>query len=196
MAAGMEPGPHADLLTAGVTADGEAWRALAAGRPGEARRRLREAAGLYRRSYELAPPRSYGRVVAHLKSALIGGGPPDAAAWARAALDDACDSPTSCYALALARLAEGDDQGALAACEGMRAGDAAFGRAADAIAALARRDREAYAAALTAIVADFAARDAHLTGVAIADTALLMQALAAHRGMAVPPDPPLLPALA
>lgn len=191
----MEPGPHADLLTAGVAADGEAWRALSAGRAGEARRHLREAAELYRRSYALAPPRSYGRVVAHLKSAIIGGGPPDAAAWARAALGDVCDSPTSCYGLAIARIAEGDDDGALAACEGVREGDAAFRRAADAIAALARRDRDAYAAAVAAIVADFAGRDAHLTGVAIADTALLMQALAASRGMAVPPDPPLLPAL-
>lgn len=195
MAVGMEPGPHADLLTAGVAADGDAWRGLVAGRSDEARRRLREAAELYRRSYELAPPRSYGRMVAHLKSAIIGGGPPDAAAWARAALGDACDSPTSCYALAVARLAEGDDEGALAACEGMREGDAAFGRAADAIAALARRDREAYAGAVAGIVADFAGRNAHLTGVAIADTALLMQALAAPRGLAIPPDPPLLPAL-
>jgi len=45
----------------------------------------------------------------------------------------------------------------------------------------------AYEAALHQIVADFAAREQHLSGVAIADTALVLERLAAGRGMAVEP---------
>ena len=50
----------------------------------------------------------------------------------------------------------------------MRAGGEAFARTADALGSLAAGDRAAYDAALRAIVADFEARDAHLTGVPIA----------------------------
>ena len=69
----------------------------------------------------------------------------------------------------------------------MLAGSEAFGRAAGAVAALARRDREAYAGMLAAIVADFEAREEHLTGVPIADTALVLDRLAERRGIAVAP---------
>ena len=53
--------------------------------------------------------------------------------------------------------------------------------------ALARRDEPAYAAALRAVIADFEARDLHLTGVAIADTALVLERLAEPRGLAQRP---------
>jgi hypothetical protein len=187
------PGPHVDLLTEGVAADGAAFRALFAGRPGEARESLRAAAALYRRSWELAPPRSFGRLVAYLKSAVLAGEGPDAAAYVREALGDACDSPTSCYALALAALAAGDDAAAAEAAEGMREGDAAFGRAAEALAALAAGDGERYGRAVTAIVRDFEGRDAYLTGVPVADTAMLVEALAGPRGLAAHPASPLIP---
>jgi hypothetical protein len=90
-------------------------------------------------------------------------------------------------------VAEGDDVAAARAAEGMSAGDPAFQRAAEAIAALAAGEGPAYAAALDAIVADFAARDAHLTGVPIADTAVMLEVLAAPRGMARRPTSPLVP---
>jgi hypothetical protein len=44
-------------------------------------------------------------------------------------------------------------------------------------------------------VRDFEGRDAHLTGVPIADTALMLEALAAPRGMTARVDSPLMPAL-
>jgi hypothetical protein len=75
----------------------------------------------------------------------------------------------------------------------MRGGSEAFDRTADAIAALAARDEDVYASALRSIVADFAARDAHLTGVAIADTAMVLEALAQPRGMRQGLESPLLP---
>jgi hypothetical protein len=67
-------------------------------------------------------------------------------------------------------------------------------RGADAIAALADRDPEAYGAAIAAIVDDFAGREAHLTGVPIADTALMLERLAQPRGLACRLASPLLPA--
>jgi hypothetical protein len=69
----------------------------------------------------------------------------------------------------------------------------AFERTAAALRALAAGDGAAYATALAAIEADFAARDAHLTGVAIADTAVMLELLAAERGIAARPDSELVP---
>ena len=66
-------------------------------------------------------------------------------------------------------------------------------RAAAAIDALAAGDTAAYGDAVAAIVADFEGRDEHLTGVAIADTALMLERLAEARGMASRPSSPLLP---
>jgi hypothetical protein len=191
----MQPGPHSDLMAEGIRADGEAYRAMLDGRPAEAAARLREAAGLFRASWEAAPPRSYGRLVAYLKSAVLAGDGDAGAAWVRGELEGACDSPTSCYALAVAALVAGDDALAAEAAAAMREGDAPFARAAEALAALAEGDGPRYREAVGAIVADFEGRDAHLTGVPIADTALLMEALAERRGMAARPESPLMPAI-
>jgi hypothetical protein len=188
-------GRHAELLDEGIAADGRAFRALLDGRARAARAQLATAAGLYRRSWQAAPPRSYGRLVAHLKSAVLAGEGDEAAAWVRDALGDACDSPTSCYALAVAALVQGDDAAAGRAAEAMREGGGAFDRTGDALAALATGDRPRYDAAVAAVVDDFAGREAHLTGVPVADTALLLEALAAPRGMAARPRSPLMPPL-
>jgi hypothetical protein len=75
----------------------------------------------------------------------------------------------------------------------MSAGGEAFDRTGEAIAALAAHDQARYDAALTAIVRDFEQRAKHLTGVAIADTALVLSALGARRGMAVAIESPTLP---
>ncbi len=205
-ATGGVPPAEDEVLRGAIAADGAAFRALLEGRGDEARERLLEAAGRYRASYDTAPPRSFGRLVAALKSSILAGAAAEPAAWVRDRLADAalggeygqpdsCDSPTSCYALAIAALVEGDNALAGRAAEGMREGDTAFGRAADAIEALARGDAEGYRAAVTAIVRDFEGRDAHLTGVPIADTALMLEALAEQRGIAARPESRLMPAL-
>lgn len=75
----------------------------------------------------------------------------------------------------------------------MRGGSEAFVRTADAIEALAIRDREAYAAALAEIVGDFERRTDHLTGIPIADTALMLEVLGAARGITAGIESPLLP---
>ena len=145
-----------------IAADGEAHRALLAGE--DAREPLRRAANAYRASWEAAPPRSYGRLVGYAKASILAGENPGPTC--ASSCTDEGDSPPAFWALALAALADGDDEAARRAADGMLAGSEAFGRAAGAVAALARRDRQAYAGMLAAIVADFEARQEHLTGVA------------------------------
>jgi hypothetical protein len=128
-----------------------------------------------------------------LKAAVLAGDAADAAQYARAALADSGDSPSSWYALAVAALVGDDDDLARRAAAEMGSGSDPFGRTGRAIAALAERDADEYAAALAEIVADFEERGEHLTGVPIADTALMLERLAAARGMAVRPHSPLLP---
>ena len=71
----------------------------------------------------------------------------------------------------------------------MATGGEAFARTAAALAALARRDENAYAVGAGAPCSrDFEARDLHLTGVAIADTALVLERLAGARGLAQRPS--------
>jgi hypothetical protein len=138
---------------------------------------FREAAALYWASYQLAPPSSYGRLVGMLKAAVLGGGGAEEAGIVRALLPDGGTSSTSWYAVGIAALIAGDGGVAARAAQEMRAGGDAFGRAADAITAIAVGDDEGAEAAIAAIEADFASREAHLTGVAIADTAVLFTTL-------------------
>ena len=180
---------HEDAMREAIAADGEAQRALLAG--AYARATLQRAANRYRASWEAAPPRSFGRLVGYAKASILAGDDPSE--YVRAQLGDEGDSPPAWWALALAALAADDDALAGRAADAMRAGSEAFGRAAAAVAALARRDGEAYAAAVQAIVADFEARETHLTGVPIADTALVLERLAERHGLAAHPRSPLLP---
>jgi hypothetical protein len=190
----LSEGPHLDLLLEAIALEGDAQRALLAGDAAAAAGAFAEAADRYRASWEVAPPESYGRLIGMLKAAVLAGDADAAAAYAREQLPSAAASPPASYARAIAALVDGDDGTARTAVEGMRAGSPAFGRAADAVQALADRDAEVYGAAVAAIVDDFERRDAHLTGVPIADTALRLERFAQRRGMAAGPRSPLLPA--
>jgi hypothetical protein len=184
-------------MSAAIERDAAGQQALLARDSAGARAAFAAAADLYRRSWEEASPTSYGRLVGLLKSAVLAGDALAAAAYAREALADEqllAGSPTASYARALAALIEGDDSDARRFSEAMAAGGDAFARTARAIAALAARDGLAYADALAAIVRDFEQRQGHLTGVAIADTALMLEQLAAARDMAVGIESPVMPA--
>jgi hypothetical protein len=186
---------HRELQAQAVASDRAGQQALLRGDAARARTCFRAAADAYRASWEAAPPGSFGRLVGLLKSSILWGDGGHDAGYVRTALGDACDSPTSCYALALAALAQGDDAAALPAIEGMRAGGEPFARTADALHALVHGDGAAYATAIHAIVADFAAREEHLTGVAFADTAVVLERLAKPRGLAVKPASSVMPVL-
>jgi len=64
---------HDALMDRAIVADGEAFQALFAGRMADAHAALEAAAVLYRASWEQAPPRSFGRLVAYLKSKQVPG---------------------------------------------------------------------------------------------------------------------------
>jgi hypothetical protein len=185
---------HLELMRAAIAHDGEGQRALLDGDVAAGEAAFAEAADLYRRSWEDAPPASYGRLVGMLKAAVLAGaGEVEATYVFRALGRDDRGSPTAAYALAIAALIDGDEHAAGRYVGVMRGGSEAFGRTADAIAALAAADRDAYAAAVSAIVRDFESRPEHLTGVAFADTALMLERLAAPREMAAGVESPLLP---
>ena len=196
----MAPAPGADrhehrvLMRAAIEDEAEAQRAALAGRARDSEAAFRRASDDYRRSWELAPARSYGRLVGMLKAAILGGEGAEAARYVQGALaSDPVESPTAAYAAAVAALELGEDDVALHCAEVMRSGSEAFARAASAIEALARRAQLAYREALTAIVADFEAREGHLTGVRIADTAAMFERLAAARGLQSGIESALLP---
>ena len=189
----MSDEQHRVLQAEAVALEGEAHRALLAGDEVAARDALRAASDRYRASWDVAPPGAFGRLVGMVKAAVLAGEATTAARFVRSAIEEPPPSPTAAYALAVAALVEGDDELAGRAAEVMRGGSEAFGRAADAIAALARGDAGAYAGAVEAIVADFASREDHLTGVAIADTAAMLERLAAPRRLAAAPASPLMP---
>ncbi len=191
----MADGPHKERLLAAIAAEQRGHRALlAGGDEAGATEAMREAARLYRESWDLAPPASFGRLIGALKAAVIAGDATAEAQHARAVLTDADVSAPAAYVRALAALVLGHDDEARAATGPMHAApSAAFGRAATAIDALAARDQVAYAHALAAVVADFEGRAEHLTGVPIADTALMLERLAAPRGLRGDVRSPLLP---
>ncbi len=183
-------------MSAAIEHDAEGQRALLAGDRAGARAAFAASAELYRRSWEQASPTSYGRLVGLLKSAVLAGDAVPAADYAREALvneQGVVGSPTASYARALVALIGGDDADARRFSEAMAAGGDSFARTARAIAALAAHDERSFADALEEIVRDFERRQGHLTGVAIADTAVMLEQLAAARGMAVEIESPVMP---
>ena len=182
---------HLELLAQALAAEAEGQRLLLEGTP--APEPFARAAAAYRASWESAPPESYGRLAGLIKAAVLGDDASDAAAYVLAEVPAGATSPVAAYASAVALLVQGDDDAAASAGVAMAAGGDAFERTAAALVALARGDRTAYAAALAAIVADFESRDAHLTGVAIADTAVMLERLAAVRDLQVRPVSPVMP---
>jgi hypothetical protein len=177
------------LLNAALAAEADAYRDLLAG--GDAGPALVRARDAYLASHAETGPRSWGRLLGALKMAILAGDEAEAIAHQSLAETRDADSPAAVYARALAQVTLGHTPEVDAMLD---AGDS-YARAGRALAALGAGDRPAYAAALAEIVADFEARDQHLSGVPIADTALVLERLAEPRGMAVHPAGPLVPAV-
>jgi len=143
----------------------------------------------YLASHAETGPQSWGRLIGALKMAVLGGDGADRVAAQALAETAHAAGPSAAYARALASVIAGrrPDTSAME-----HAGDA-FTRTGRALEALAAGDAAAYRAALDDIVDDFAARDQHLSGVAVADTAMVLERLAEERGMAARPSSPLVP---
>jgi hypothetical protein len=174
-----------------------AWAAglclLMDGRREESAGWLRRAAERYCESWQGAPPDSWGRPIGAMKALLLAGD--DAVAAARWALDAGAAeaaSPIGRYAGTLALLVLGGDASASAAT--LQARDDFPRDVADALTAIAAGDVDGYRAAVGDVLDSFEMRSEFLEDVAIADTVLVLQQLAAARGVAVElPASPLLP---
>ena len=199
LAVAVGPDEREDLRLASIA--GASWAAglaaLMLGRDDEARDRLLRAAGEYETSWRAAPAGSWGRPIAMIRCRLMAGDHEGARAGASAAVaDGVLDAPGPiggyCAALALLALGRDEDAGNVAgrvADEGLQPASVA-----DALGTIARADGAAYVAARLAVLRSFEERDAFLEDVRVADTVLVLDALALERGLELPPLPsPLLP---
>ena len=165
-----------------------AWAAglclLMDGRAEESAAWLRRAAERYRESWQEAPPDSWGRPIAAFKALLLAGDDAtEAAGWPLDAGAARAASPIGRYAgtLALLVLARDPEAQALAASlEGREDFPRDVGAA---LAALAAGDGAGYRAAVASVLDSFETRSDFLEDVAVADTVLVLQRLAARRGL-------------
>jgi hypothetical protein len=154
------------------------------------------AAERYRESWEHAPPGSWGRPIGAIKSLILAGDWDGAAAAARWAIQVGAaesDSPIGRYAAALAYGVLGDWDAMRVHADYARTHEAFPTEVADALAFVAAEDIVGYVEAVEDVLESFAARDKYLEDVPVADTVLVLQALAARRGMAAELESELLP---
>jgi hypothetical protein len=186
------------LTRVGNAAWGAGLASLMAGRDAEAREWLDRAARRYRESWNDAPPGSWGRPIGALKARLLAGdreGAKQEARWALDAGAAASDSPIGRYAACLALLALGRDEEARAPADELRTRTDFPAPVGDALAMLAAgTDAVGYVEAVEAVLRSFEERTDYLEDVPVADTVLVLQALARPRGLAAELSSPLLPA--
>jgi hypothetical protein len=194
-----EPDPRQkQLVRLAMAAGGAGLARLMQGREDEASGWFVRSAERYRESFEHAPPESWGRLIGAVKARILArdwGGAERDAEWALAQNADASNSPISRYAGALATLVLGRDAEAASISSALRAGDeTAFPRSvADSLLALAGADADAYAREARAVLRSFETREAYLEDVPVADTVIVLEALAERRGIAAGLHSSLLP---
>lgn len=199
LATPADEGEREDLRLAGIA--GASWAAgLSAtmlGERDEAAAFLRRAADEYETSWRAAPAGAWGRPIAMLRCRLIAvdghGARRDAEAALAAGAEEA-SGPIGGYCAALALLvvgrdAEADEVARRIAGEGLEPVAVAH-----ALAALGSADEPAFETARRDVLRSFEERDAFLEDVPVADTVLVLDALARERGIELERlDSPLLP---
>ena len=188
-----------DLRLAGVA--GASWAgglaALMEGASEDGARLLGRAADEYVTSWRAAPPGSWGRPIAALRCRLMAGDSRRARDDAEAALAEGArdgSGPIAAYCAALALLVLGHDDEAAAHADRAAAAGLEPVAVAEALIALARHDDGAFGAARRGVLRSFEERDAFLEDVRVADTVLVLDALAQASGLTLEPlESPLLP---
>jgi hypothetical protein len=180
----------------GNAAAGAALAQLMAGSTASAGEWFARAVERYRESYEHAPPGSWGRPIGILKAQILAGnweGAERDAEWtlAQAAADS--ESPIGRYAACLALLVLGRNDEARVLADELRTRDDFPASVGDSLALLAAEDPVGYVEAVEAVLESFETREEYLEDLPVADTALVLQALAARRHMAAELSSPLLP---
>jgi hypothetical protein len=184
------------LTRMGNAAGGAGLALLMQGRPDEAAPWFERAAERYRESLVDAPSGSWGRPIGAMKARLLAGDWAGAEREARWSLDLAAaeaESPIGRYAACLALLVLGRDKEARVLADGLRT-EADFPSAVgDALAFIAAEDPLGYVEAIEAVLESFETRDEYLEDIPVADTVLVLQALANRRAMAAELESTLLP---
>jgi hypothetical protein len=167
------------------------------GRRSEAEEWLGRAAARWRESWDHATPTSWGRPIGTIKAALIAGHDDAAdayAAWTLGLGPEEAGSPIGRYAAGLALLVVGRWPAAASVAASLQGRDDFPPAVADALAAIAGGDATSLARAVEAVLSSFEEREHYLEDVAVADTVLALERLAARRGLAARTrSSPLLP---
>jgi len=185
------------LTRMGNAAGGAGLALLMAGRGTEASNWFHRAAERYRESIADAPPGSWGRPIGAMKALVLADDWPaaeEAARWGLELGAAESGSPIGRYAAALALLVLGRDRDALIHADVIRTSDGFPHDVGDALAFLAAGDLVGYTYAVESVLDSFETREEYLEDIPVADTVLVLQALAARRGLALELSSPLLPA--
>jgi hypothetical protein len=185
------------LTRMGNAAGGAGLALLMDDRPDEGETWFARAATRYRESFDDAPPGSWGRPIGAIKARVMAGdwaGAEDDARWALEAGAAEAESPIGRYAGSLALLVLGRDEEAQALANSIQGRDDFPADVGDALAAIASGDAGAYDPAVRSVLRSFETREEYLEDIPVADTVIVLQALAARRGRAVELASPLLPA--
>ena len=151
---------------------------------------------VYRASWHDAPAGSWGRAIAMLKARILVGDRSGAEEDARWTLEQGAaesESPIGRYAACLALLTRGRWEDARVLADELRTRESFPAPVGDALAAIAADDPLGYTEAIEAVLESFETRDEYLEDVPVADTVLVLQALAARRGLDVELTSSLLP---
>ncbi len=184
------------LTRMGNAAGGAGLSLLMDARVEEASEWLHRAAESYRESMAEAPPGSWGRPIGAMKALVLAAdwaGAEEAARWALELGAAEAETPVGLYARSLALLVLGRDAEALPVANSIRDREDFPRDVADALATLAASDRLGYILAVESVLESFETREEYLEDIAVADTVLVLQALAARRDIAVELASPLLP---
>lgn len=185
------------LTRLGNASAGAGLALLMLDRPNEAAAALIRAAERYRESFADAPPDSWGRPIGAVKARILAEDWDGAAADSQWALDAGAATSASSiglYAAALASLVLGDFERARLHADAIRTRDDFPADVGDALAFIAAHDVVGYVIAVEGVLESFEDREEYLEDIPVADTVLVLQALAARRGIAAELSSPLLPA--
>jgi hypothetical protein len=157
---------------------------------------LERAAARWRESYTDAPPGSWGRPIGTIKALILAGdwaGAEEAARWTIQEGAGEAESSIGLYAAALGCLVLGRWEEARIHADEIRIDDDFPRDVGDALATVAAEDVVGYVEAVESVLKSFETRDEYLEDVPVADTVLVLQALAGRREMAAELESPLLP---
>jgi len=184
------------LTRLGNAAGGAGLALLMEGRTAEAAEWFARAAHRYRESYADAPPASWGRLIGVVKSRVLAGdweGGRSDALWTLEQGPAEAESPIGRYAASLALLVLDRNVEARRVAGSIRERGDFPHDVADALATLAADDRLGYIEAVESVLESFETRDEYLEDMPVADTVIVLQALAARRGIATELQSTLLP---